>query len=104
LRSSPWTAGPELQDFVNKLVQSLPLRQPSPVDSLALRRLLVERSGGITLSICRAIERAGALAIHHGRERIDLAGLDREEIWRGIRPAPDGAGRLRPAALARQRL
>ncbi len=100
----PWTAGPALQDFVNKLVQSLPLRQPSPVDSLTLRRLLVERSGGITLSICRAIERVGALAIHHGRERIDLAGLDNEDIWCGIRPAPDGAGRLRPAALARLRL
>ena len=100
----PWTTGPALQDFINKLVQSLPLRQPSPVDSLALRRLLIERSGGITLSMCRAIERAGVLAIHHGRERIDLAGLDREEIWCGIRRAPDGTGRLRPAALARQRL
>jgi type II secretory pathway predicted ATPase ExeA len=100
----PWTVGPALQDFINKLVQSLPLRQPSPVDSLALRRLLVARSGGITLSICQAIERAGVLAIHHRRERIDLAGLDSEEIWRGIRPAPDGTGRLRPAALARQQL
>ena len=99
----PWTAGPALQDFINKLVQSLPLRQPSPVDSLALRCLLIERSGGITLSMCRAIERAGVLAIHRGRERIDLAGIDREEIWCGIRRAPDGTGRLRPAALARQR-
>jgi type II secretory pathway predicted ATPase ExeA len=100
----PWTVGPALQDFINKLVQSLPLRQPSPVDSLALRRLLVARSGGITLSICQAIERAGVLAIRHGRERIDLASLDSEAIWRGIRPAPDGTGQLRPAALARQRL
>ena len=42
----PWATGPELQAFVNMLVQGLPLRQPSPVDSAKLRRLLIERSGG----------------------------------------------------------
>jgi hypothetical protein len=35
----PWTPGPEFQSFVNMLVQGLPLRQPSPVDSGKLRRL-----------------------------------------------------------------
>ena len=72
----PWTSGPEFQAFVNILVQGLPLRRPSPVDSARLRRLLVERSGGITLSICRALERAGAAAIRNGQERIDLAALE----------------------------
>ena len=62
----PWTAGPGLQAFVTMLVQGLPLRQPSPVDSAKLRHLLVARSGGITLSICRALERAGAAAIRNG--------------------------------------
>jgi hypothetical protein len=94
----PWTAGSELQAFVTMLVQSLPLRQPSPVDSVKLRRLLIERSGGITLSICRAVERAGIAAIRSGRERIELSGLDDPEIWRGLSP-PEGVGRLRPAAL-----
>ena len=97
----PWTAGPELQAFVTMLVQGLPLRQPSPVDSAKLRRLLVTRSGGITLSICRALERAGAAAIRNGQERIDLAALEDPAIWRGIKPAADSMGRLRPAALAR---
>ena len=69
----PWIAGPELQDFVNRLVQGLPLRRPLPVDSVKLRRLLIERSGGITRSICRAIERAGATAIRNGQDRIDLS-------------------------------
>jgi hypothetical protein len=64
----PWIAGPDLRDFVNRLVQGLPLRRPSPVDSMKLRRLLIERSGGITGSICRAIERAGATAIRNGKE------------------------------------
>ena len=97
----PWTVGPELQAFVTMLVQGLPLRQPSPVDSAKLRRLLVARSGGITLSICRALERAGAAAIRNGQERIDLAALEDPAIWRGIKPPTDAMERLRPAALAR---
>jgi hypothetical protein len=97
----PWTAGLELQDFINRLVQGLPLRQPSPVDSVKLRRLLIERSGGITRSICRAIERAGATAIRNGQERIDLSGLDDAAVWRGITPDANRVGRLRPSALAR---
>ena len=71
----PWTDRPELRAFVALLVQGLPLRRPSPVDSAPLRRLLIERSGGLTLSICRAIERAGTAAIRNGREFIDLAAL-----------------------------
>ncbi len=97
----PWTSGPELQTFVTVLVQGLPLRQPSPVQGAALCRLLVERSGGITLSICRALERAGATAIRTGRERIDLASLDDADIWRGLQVAGATRQRLRPAALAR---
>jgi len=99
----PWTAGPELQDFVNRLVQGLPLRQPSPVDSVKLRRLLIERSGGITLSICRAVERAAAVAIRNRKERIDLSVLDDAAIWQGIRADADRVGRLRPSVLARTR-
>jgi len=96
----PWTAGPELAIFVALLVQGMPLRQPSPIDGAGLRRLLVERSGGITLSICRALERAATDAIRTGHERIDLPGLEDAEIWRGLRPRDGGTGRPRPAALA----
>jgi hypothetical protein len=101
LALDPWTAGTELTVFVALLVQGLPLRQASPVDSGKLRRLLVERSGGITLSICRAVERAAAAAIRSGQERIDLASLEAAEIWHGLQPPHNGMGRLRPAALAR---
>lgn len=97
----PWTAGPELAALMALLVQDLPLRKPSPIDSGKLRRLLVERSGGITQSICRALERAGAAAIRGGREFIDLAGLEDNEIWRGLHLSTRGSARLRPAALAR---
>lgn len=97
----PWVAGPDLAAFVTLLVQGLPLRQPSPINSGKLRQLLVERSGGITQSICWALERAAVAAIQSGGERIDLAGLDRDEIWHGLQLITHTSTRLRPTALAR---
>jgi len=80
----PWRADADLQAFVTRLVSGLPLRHPSPIDSPKLRRLLVEHSGGITIHICRALEKAAIAAIRSGREMIDLAGLADEAVWRGI--------------------
>jgi Bacterial TniB protein len=97
----PWAAGPDLSAFVTLLVQGLPLRRPSPVDSGKLRRVLVERSGGITQSICWALERAAATAIRNGRELIDLSALNDDQIWHGLGLPARGSIRLRPAALAR---
>jgi type II secretory pathway predicted ATPase ExeA len=81
---APWSPGDELREFVTRLIWSLPLRQPSPVDSPKLRRLLVERTGGITLGICKVVERAAIAAIRGGRESIDLGSFDDPEIWRGV--------------------
>ena len=103
LELEPWSAGPDLAAFVALLVQGLPLRQPSPVDSTKLRRLLVEQSGGITQSICFALQRAAAAAVRNGREFIDLAGLGDGAIWRGSGLPDHTSTRLRPAALARIR-
>jgi hypothetical protein len=100
LELPPWKACPELQAFINLLVQGLPLRRPSPVDSVRLRRLLAERSGGITLVICRALERAGVAAIRSGRECIDLAMLEDPDIWRGMRARPPRPARERAIAQA----
>ena len=57
------------------------------VDSSKLRRLLVERTGGITLGICKAFERAAIAAIRDGHERIDLKSFDDPETWRGVATA-----------------
>ena len=86
-----WRADADLQTFVTRLVTGLPLRRPSPIDSPKLRRLLVERSGGITICICRAIEKAAIAAIRSGREMIDLAGLADDAVWRGIALPPSTA-------------
>jgi len=94
-----WTSGEELRDFVTRLVWSLPLRQPSPIDSAKVRALLTERSGGVTLGICKAIERAAIAAIRTGRERIEYASLTDPEIWRGVAARGRGS-RLRPAPEA----
>jgi len=95
----PWSASAELQAFVNRLVQGFPLRQPSPVDGVKVRRLLASRSGGTTLRICKALERVAVAAIRGGRERIDLAALEDEAVWRAIAPARAAPGqRSVPAA------
>lgn len=100
LELPPWKASPELQVFINLLVQGLPLRRPSLVDSVRLRRLLAERSGGITLVICRALERAGVAAIRSGQECIDLAMLEDPDIWRRMRARPARPARERAIAQA----
>jgi Bacterial TniB protein len=71
----PWALGEDMRDFVTRLTWSLPLREPSPVDSPKLRRLLVARTGGITLGMCKVFERAAIAAIRDGREKIDLEQL-----------------------------
>ena len=74
----------ELRDFVRRLAWSLPLRKPSPVDSPRLRRLLIERTGGVTLGICKAFERAAVAAIRGGAESIAFESFKDPEIWRGV--------------------
>lgn len=96
----PWAADDGLQRFVNRLVQSLPLRRPSPVDGPAVRELLAARGGGLTGHICTAVQRAAVEAIRTGREMIDLAALREDRVWRRIdAPArPGGRGGARRAA------
>jgi len=98
---APWSLGEDLRDFVTRLIWSLPLREPSPVDSSKLRRLLVDRTGGITLGICKAFERAAIKAIRDGREKIDLASFGDPEIWRGVAaPGRPARGNPRGAVMA----
>ena len=93
----PWDLGEELRDFVRRLVWSLPLRKPSPVDSPQLRRLLIERTGGVTLGICKAFERAAIAAIRGGTESIAFDSFGDPEIWRGVAaPARGTFARSRP--------
>ena len=75
----------DLQRFVNLLVAGMPLRQPSPVNSPpkcdgCSRNV----QGGVTLSVSKAIERAAIAAIRTGKEYIDLAALENENVWRGV--------------------
>lgn len=101
LELPPWAPGEELRDFINRLVWSMPLREPSPVDSAKLRALLAERSGGVTLGICRAVERAAIAAIRSGRERIELSSFAEPEIWRGVATAGRAGSPRSRAAAAR---
>ena len=88
----PWTAGPELQDFVTGWFKACRFDSPPRSTARSCGACSSTRSGGITLSICRALERAGAAAIRNGQERIDLSALEDPAIWRGIKPAADPSG------------
>lgn len=79
-----WEEGPEYSQFVTRLIWSLPLREPSPVDSQKLLQMLIGRTGGVTLGTCKAIERAAIRAIQSGTERLDYQAFQNEEIWDGI--------------------
>ena len=92
----PWQDGEELRVFLARLVQSLPLRQPSPVDSPALRRLVAVRSAGLTWTICKAVERAAVAAIASGCERLDRSSFEDPQTWRGL--AVSGRAGARPGA------
>ncbi|WP_338030492.1 TniB family NTP-binding protein [Gluconacetobacter aggeris] len=83
-----WEEGAELTRFVTRLIWSLPLRGPSPIDSPRVMQLLVGRTGGITLGICKAIERAAIAAIRSGAERVDYGALQSQEVWDGLEPPP----------------
>jgi hypothetical protein len=78
-----WTMGPAFQAFVIKLVQSMPLRLPSPVESDQVCKLLIDRSEGITSYVRRAIMRAAMKAIRDGSEMINLESLRDDRIWHG---------------------
>jgi hypothetical protein len=96
-----WQDDDDLRTFLGRLVQSLPLRSPSPVDSAGLRRLIVARSGGLTWTICKAFERAAVAAIASGCERLDKAGLESPAVWRGLAaPGTVTASRMRRRDVA----
>jgi len=101
LELPPWRDDGDLRVFLARLVQSLPLRRPSPVDSPGLRRLVARRSSGLTLTICKAFERAAVAAIASGEERLDRSKLESQAVWRGLAPGMAASVSLR-RGLARQ--
>jgi hypothetical protein len=92
----PWRDDGDLRTFLARLVQSLPLRRPSPIDSARLRGLIVTRSAGLTWTICKAFERAAVAAIASGEERLDRTSLENPVVWRGLAaPGVPAARRMR---------
>ncbi len=88
-----WRDDGDLRVFLARLVQSLPLRRPSPVDSPGLRRLIATRSAGLTWTICKAFERAAVAAIASGEERLDRFSLENQAVWRGLAAPGTAFGR-----------
>ncbi|MBB2162695.1 TniB family NTP-binding protein [Gluconacetobacter sacchari] len=91
-----WQEGEPFTRFVTQLIWSLPLRAPSRVNGRRLTKLLLGRTGGITLGVCKVIERAAIAAIRSGQEHLDLSAFERDEVWDGVDPG------LPPLSVARR--
>ncbi|MFC0387839.1 TniB family NTP-binding protein [Muricoccus vinaceus] len=76
-----WQDGEALRGFLARLVQNLPLRRPSPVDSPSIRALVLERSAGLTTNIFEAFECAAVAAIQSGREMLDRSSIEDDSAW-----------------------
>ena len=57
-----------------------PLRRSSDITSAASRRVLLERTQGVTVRIVRLLETLAVDAIRTGRERIEIESLDELRI------------------------
>jgi Bacterial TniB protein len=85
VRIPRWTVGPAFQQFLISYEQSIPLRCPSDLGSLAMQEALLRESAskqqiaGITQGITQVLEQAAIEAIRSGLERITLKMLS---AWR----------------------
>ena len=79
-----WVWGQEFRMLLASFERVLPLREPSQLASEALGKRLLERSEGTIGALSSLLNRAAAVAIRKGRERIDTRGLD-ETDW--VRPS-----------------
>jgi hypothetical protein len=101
VRIPRWTVGPAFQQFLTSYEQSIPLRCPSGLGSLAMQEALLRESAnkqqiaGITQGITQVLEHAAIESIRSGLERITLKTLS---AWRDgfdTQPASKPAKRLR---------
>lgn len=75
----------------------LPLRSPSPLDSVAVRKRVIELTHGVTGRIFRLMEAAAVQAIRNGREMIDGSSFDDENLLLPLVSMQVAAGRRRAA-------
>lgn len=72
-----WRADRYLANFLDAYESTLPLHEPSHLSALGTMRMLVKETNGTLTHIVRRIQRAAALAVEEGGERITAALLER---------------------------
>lgn len=75
-----WTNSEDLRALLLRLAAILPLHRPSAMDDPRFRRLLMDRTEGVTGRIFRLIENVAIEAIRSGRESIDESSLSDERL------------------------
>jgi hypothetical protein len=74
-----WSDTAELQMLLNAWQRMLPLRRPSDLTSTAMRRKILDESGGALGQIAKCLTHAAVAAIRLGSERVEKEHL---EWWR----------------------
>lgn len=72
-----WRADRYLANFLDAYESTLPLHEASHLSALGTMRMLVKETNGTLTHIVRRIQRAAALAVEEGGERITAALLER---------------------------
>lgn len=76
----PWRNDRALRQLMASFAGLLPLRKPSELDTQNVRRRVIELTGGVTGRIFRLMEALATAAIRGGREMIDLASFDDDDL------------------------
>jgi len=76
----PWRNDHALRQLLASFAGLLPLRQPSALDTPDVHRRVIELTGGVTGRIFRLMEALATAAIRSGREMIDAASFDDEDL------------------------
>jgi energy-coupling factor transporter ATP-binding protein EcfA2 len=107
MRIPRWSVGATFQQFLTSYEQSLPLRRPSGLGTVAMQEALLQESGikqqipGITQGIKQVLEHAAIEAIRRGGERITVSLLSawrdgfEPQMW--ARPSPRKSPTVRRA-------
>lgn len=75
-----WTNDQHLTQLLASLATILPLRRPSALETTAIRKRVLELTGGVTVQIFRLMETVAVEAIRSGVECINPDSFDTDEL------------------------
>ena len=80
MKLRPWEDDGAFQQLLSSYASILPLRKPSVILDVKVRKRILSLSEGVMVRICRLLETAAVHSIQSGQEHIQLASLSEELI------------------------